>query len=55
MISFVLLERLLAFPFSLRYRVVATLGKWITAQNTPSGQGKADNEAPLLKSFNGIG
>jgi hypothetical protein len=46
---------LVAFPLPFRYRVVATLGKWITAQNTPSGQGKADNEAPLLKSFNGIG
>ena len=55
MISFVLLERLLAFPFSLRYRVVAPPGKGITAQNAPNGQSKADNEAPLLKSFNGVG
>ena len=55
MISFVLLERLLAFPLSLRYRVVATPAKGITAQNAPNGQSKADNEAPLLKSFNGIG
>ena len=54
-ISFVLLERLLAFPFSLRYRVVAPPGKGITAQNAPNSQSKADNEAPLLKSFNGVG
>ena len=46
---------LIAFPFSFWYRVVATPGKRIAAQYTPNGQSKADNEAPLLKSFNGIG
>jgi len=46
---------LIALPFSFRNRVVATLGKRITAQNTPNGQDKANDEAPLLKSFNGIG
>ena len=46
---------LIAFPFPLRNRVVATPRKRITAQNAPNGQSKADNEAPLLKSFNGIG
>ena len=45
---------LIAFTLSFRNMVVATLGKGITAQNAPSGQSKANYEAPLLKSFNGI-
>ena len=54
-ISFFLVGTLIAFPFPFGYRVVATPAKWITAQNAPNGQSKADYEAPLLKSFNGIG
>ena len=45
---------LIAFTLSFRYRVVATLGKGITAQNAPSGQSKANYEAPLLKGLNGV-
>lgn len=45
---------LIALPFSFRNRVVATLGKGIAAQNTPNGQGKTNDEAPLLKGFNGV-
>ena len=46
---------LIAFPFSFRNRVVATLGKGIATQDAPNGQDKANDEAPLLKSFNGVG
>ena len=55
MISFVLLECFVALPFPFRNRVVATLGKRIAAQNAPNGQSKADDEAPFLKGFNGVG
>ena len=54
-ISFFLVGTLIALSFPFRYRVVATLGKGITAQNAPDGQSKADDEAPLPKGFNGVG